>query len=811
MTARLPTVGGDDNDWGSILNSFLEVAHNSDGSLQTTAVQQAGAVTSVNTISPNNGNVTLTAAEVGALPATDDLSAIATANPTADSVSMNSYKITNLENGSNPQDAVAYGQLGSAAFEPTSAFDAAGAAATAQSNAEAASLPVTGGSLTDGANIAVGTTTGTKIGTATSQKLGFFGATPVAQQTASNDLGTSLANLGLRASGGYSLTVQDGLSVTGPNQVYAQADTSNVSLNLGPATPSTRLADAASNTITYTLPSTSNPGYIFTLVKTDSSTNTVTVDAGSGNTINGTRYYTLGDQYQYVAVISTSTSGAWQVIDSGGPAIAPAGLTGATAATRFVGGTTSGQPESGTFDTGDFVISQSGQVWVCTAGGSPGAWTFMATVNYYTPNIQPSPGTAAAGTTAIAAQADHVHGQPPFFAPTGLTGATNPARFVGGTNSSNAPVTGTFAVGDFVVSQNGEIFVCTTAGSPGTWTGVLAGYAISSGSAPVLTSSNSLTGNSSSSGEWQNVTTITITAQGGESSGDLLFVGQQAQSSPGSYARVRYRVRQQAAMASAPLIELYVNDYLGFAPSNFTAILTTNTSSQTIVELWLQAPLNNETYSLYALDYLTVGSEATVRSGGSTWTATGSLPSGTQTVGVPTPSAAAIAPAGVTPQSLSLAMLTVPLGPSVGSGLTSTAGLLRAALVTAAVTTTLTYLGCLVATAGVTAGTGVNEMAIFSASGVQLGITGDMTTAFESTGKVEGALTSSVNVTAGTNYYLAVLCDFTGTSPVLFGNSSALGTFGTLTLTGTASSQTSMPSTLPGLSESSNLPIMWAR
>lgn len=35
----------------------------------------------------------------------------------------------------------------------------------------------------DAANIAVNTTTGTKIGTATSQKLGFYNATPVTQRT----------------------------------------------------------------------------------------------------------------------------------------------------------------------------------------------------------------------------------------------------------------------------------------------------------------------------------------------------------------------------------------------------------------------------------------------------------------------------------------------------------------------------------------------------------------------------------------------------------------------------------------------------
>lgn len=50
-------------------------------------------------------------------------------------------------------------------------------------------------------------------------------------------------------------------------------------------------------------------------------------------------------------------------------------LTGATAATRYVGGTTSGSPGSGTFAKGDFVIDQTGTVWICTTAGSPGTWT----------------------------------------------------------------------------------------------------------------------------------------------------------------------------------------------------------------------------------------------------------------------------------------------------------------------------------------------------------------------------------------------------------------------------------------------------
>jgi hypothetical protein len=55
--------------------------------------------------------------------------------------------------------------------------------------------------ISDAQNIILNVTTGTKIGTATTQKLGFFNATPVVQPTSATDLGTALSNLGLRAAG----------------------------------------------------------------------------------------------------------------------------------------------------------------------------------------------------------------------------------------------------------------------------------------------------------------------------------------------------------------------------------------------------------------------------------------------------------------------------------------------------------------------------------------------------------------------------------------------------------------------------------
>ena len=65
----------------------------------------------------------------------------------------------------------------------------------------------------DGANLAVGTTTGTKIGTATTQKLAFFNATPVVQPSAVADL-TTTATAGTLPTPDGSVTIADAATPT---------------------------------------------------------------------------------------------------------------------------------------------------------------------------------------------------------------------------------------------------------------------------------------------------------------------------------------------------------------------------------------------------------------------------------------------------------------------------------------------------------------------------------------------------------------------------------------------------------------------
>jgi hypothetical protein len=77
-----------------------------------------------------------------------------------------------------------------------------------------------------------------------------------------------------------------------------------------------------------------------------------------------------GADGQVLVARSTATLGVdWETVV--GQALE---LTGATAATRYVGGTTTGAPTTGTFALGDFVITQDGNVWVCTTAGAPGVW-----------------------------------------------------------------------------------------------------------------------------------------------------------------------------------------------------------------------------------------------------------------------------------------------------------------------------------------------------------------------------------------------------------------------------------------------------
>jgi|SRR5450756_809343 len=67
MTTRLPNINGDENDWGTVLNDFLDVSHNADGTLQSNTVSDTQVASGAN-INPTKINGT---AEVQSNKSTD--------------------------------------------------------------------------------------------------------------------------------------------------------------------------------------------------------------------------------------------------------------------------------------------------------------------------------------------------------------------------------------------------------------------------------------------------------------------------------------------------------------------------------------------------------------------------------------------------------------------------------------------------------------------------------------------------------------------------------------------------------------------
>jgi hypothetical protein len=123
---------------------------------------------------------------------------------------------------------------------------------------------------------------------------------------------------------------------------------------------------------------------------------------------------------------------------------------------------------AGTWVAGDFVITTGGDVWICTTGGTPGTWSrvgsyLLGANNTWTGTNAFNNSVTGSGSITMS---NTVTGT--ILIPTGNTGATSASRYAGAT-ASGSPATGTYAVGDFIVAQNGAIWVCTAAGTPGTW------------------------------------------------------------------------------------------------------------------------------------------------------------------------------------------------------------------------------------------------------------------------------------------------------------------------------------------------------
>lgn len=155
------------------------------------------------------------------------------------------------------------------------------------------------------------------------------------------------------------------------------------------------------------------------------------------------------------------------------------------------------------------------------------------------------------------------------------------------------------------------------------------------------------------------------------------------------------------------------------------------------------------------------------------------------------------------------------MAPSLaGTATTAVNETLYLARMTARVSASITKLGCWITGAGVTPGAGVNLMAVFSAAGTQLQVTGDLTTAIESTGIIEGTITSQA-VVAGTDYWIGLLTSYSGTAPHFAGASAAaaIPAINSVYSAGSSATQATMPAsfTPSGLTGLATPPFLYGR
>lgn len=143
-------------------------------------------------------------------------------------------------------------------------------------------LTTVGLTLTD-VNVALSATTGTKFGTATTQKLAFFNATPVAQQT--GDVATALTTFGLVTSP----TVRATDALDGTFQVKNTADTTKqLGFSLGGLTTGKVVTLAPVNAVsgTLTIPSFGAADTLATLGQTSQTFTGINIFSGSTNATN---------------------------------------------------------------------------------------------------------------------------------------------------------------------------------------------------------------------------------------------------------------------------------------------------------------------------------------------------------------------------------------------------------------------------------------------------------------------------------------------------------------------------------------------
>lgn len=260
---------------------------------------------------------------------------------------------------------------------------------------------------------------------------------------------------------------------------------------------------------------------------------------GSQPGANGCDFYVIPDGQVTIENVQSQNAGQF-LLNAAGAGVAPCSVRDvfysgfatplASAGTTWVDVLGAGGSESWLFETvtnkSTYTTGSPVMAFNCS-GGSTKEQVTLVNVRQ---NASPASGiTVAGGGSVIAVNYIDTSTTPNTAYPlwlknsavtlaSGITGATQPSRWAGAT-TSGAPTSGTFAAGDFVIDLTGRIWICATAGTPGTW--VQAGIGVTVTGTP--SSGKALIASSGTAASWAALTAIDgVTISGTPSSGQVL-------------------------------------------------------------------------------------------------------------------------------------------------------------------------------------------------------------------------------------------------------------------------------------------------
>ncbi|WP_274654663.1 hypothetical protein [Paenibacillus humicola] len=130
----------------------------------------------------------------------------------------------------------------------------------------------------------------------------------------------------------------------------------------------------------------------------------------------------------------------------------------------------------------------------------------------------------------------------------------------------------------------------------------------------------------SSAGYWSQIGKVAITQQFQDSMSTISLISGDSSNTNTQRAQVFFRVKQQGAMGSPPVIELYISNQNGMLGTDLAAVVTQNDLTATVVQLYVK--INNAFETIY---FNPIHSAGSVKAGWTGYNAlVQSLPGGTQ-------------------------------------------------------------------------------------------------------------------------------------------------------------------------------------